>query len=274
MQFASIEYEGQRFAVVRQGDIVRPLVGIDELGRQTPIEVLQNSELDKERAFHIGAVRFRPVVPEPSKIICVGLNYHAHIEECDQTIPQYPVYFTKFATSLIGGSDDIALPPETSRLDYEAELAVIIGRPCRRVSADQAGDYIAGYSVANDVTMRDYQFKTHQWLAGKAWDKATPIGPWLVTPDEVDDVRALDIRLEVNGEARQAASTQLMIYDVYQLVSSISEFTTLLPGDVILTGTPSGVGDRRTPPLYLHDGDLVRVEINGIGTLQNRVRAE
>jgi acylpyruvate hydrolase len=153
-------------------------------------------------------------------------------------------------------------------------LAVVIGRDCRRVSPQQAGDYIAGYTVANDVTMRDYQFKTHQWLAGKAWDKATPLGPYLVTPDEVGDVRALGITLQVNGDVRQHASTNLMIYDVYDLVSAISEFATLLPGDVILAGTPSGVGDRRDPPLYLQNGDVVRVEISRVGILTNRVEAE
>jgi acylpyruvate hydrolase len=135
-------------------------------------------------------------------------------------------------------------------------------------------DYIAGYAVANDVTMRDYQFKTHQWLAGKAWDKATPLGPYLVIPDEVGDIRTLGIKLEVNGEQRQRASTELMIYDVYELISHISEFTTLVPGDVILTGTPSGVGDRRDPPLYLRNLDVVRVEIDRVGVLSNLVRAE
>jgi len=274
MQFASIEHNGSRHAVKRDGDLLRPLRGIAELGHATPIDVLNAAELDRTLALRPEEVRFLPVVPNPSKVICVGLNFHAHIEECAQTTPAYPVFFTKFATSLIGASDDIILPPETSRLDYEAELAVIIGRECRRVRSAEAAACVAGYAVANDITMRDYQFKTHQWLAGKAWDKATPLGPYLVTPDEVGDVSALDITLEVNGEQRQYSSTRLMIYNVYELIAHVSEFTTLVPGDVILTGTPSGVGDRRNPPLYLQNRDVVRVEIARVGMLNNRVRAE
>jgi acylpyruvate hydrolase len=197
--------------------MLRPLRGISELGVQTPITVLNAAKMDDHLSFRPEDVRFLPVIPNPSKVTCVGQNFHAHIEECAQATPAYPVFFAKFATSLIGPTDAIELPAERSRLDYEAELAVVIGRDCRRVSPQQAGDYIAGYTVANDVTMRDYQFKTHQWLAGKAWDKATPLGPYLVTPDEVGDVRALDITLQVNGDVRQHASTNLMIYDVYDL---------------------------------------------------------
>jgi len=274
VQFASVIHEGENCVVRREGDLLRKLEGLSEIGVATPLSMLRQARIANSPAISTADVRFRPVVPNPSKIICVGLNFHAHIEECDQTIPDYPVLFTKFATSLIGAEDDIVLPPETSRLDYEAELAVVIGRECRRADARQARDCIAGFTVSNDVTMRDFQFKTHQWLAGKAWDRATPLGPYLVTPDEIDDVGDLQISLQVNGEIRQQSSTRLMIYDVYQLVSHISEFTTLLPGDVILAGTPSGVGDKRQPPLYLQDNDVVRVEIEKVGVLNNRVKAE
>ena len=168
----------------------------------------------------------------------------------------------------------MALPPESSKVDYEAELAVIIGREGRRIAPGDALDHIAGLSVANDITMRDYQQRTHQWLQGKAWDASTPLGPYLVTLDEVGDIGKLDLRLELNGQQMQSSNTELLIFDVPTTIAHISEFTTLAPGDVILTGTPGGVGARRDPPVFLKPGDIVRVEIPGVGILENAITSE
>nr|WP_240974016.1 fumarylacetoacetate hydrolase family protein [Nonomuraea sp. FMUSA5-5] len=169
--------------------------------------------------------------------------------------------------------EPILLPSESHQVDYEAELAVVIGRPGRRIPSDQALDHVLGYTIANDVTMRDYQYKTHQWLQGKAWDSSTPLGPALVAPDAVDS-GALDISLRLNGEVMQSSNTSLMIFSVPRLISLASQFTRLEPGDVILTGTPGGVGYRREPQVFLTDGDVVEVEIEGIGVLRNPVRQE
>jgi acylpyruvate hydrolase len=205
-------------------------------------------------------------------VICVGLNYAAHIEETKREHSDYPVLFTKFATTLTGPYDPIPLPPESQAIDYEGEVVVVIGERGRRIPRDRALDYVAGYSVANDVSMRDYQYKTHQWLQGKAWDASTPVGPDLVTLDEAP--YPLTLRTQVNGETVQNASTELLIFDVAALVSVISEFATLEPGDLILTGTPGGVGYRREPQLLLKDGDVVTVEVEQIGRIENRCVAD
>jgi acylpyruvate hydrolase len=212
------------------------------------------------------------VVPNPGKVICVGLNYAAHIEETKREHSDYPVLFTKFATTLTGPDDPIPLPPESEAIDYEGELVVVIGERARRVPYERALDHVAGYAVANDVSMRDYQYKTHQWLQGKAWDASTPVGPDLVTRDEIHG--PVTLRTFVNGEKTQEASTKLLIFDVATLVSTISEFATLEPGDLILTGTPGGVGFRREPQLLLKDGDVVVVEITGVGRIENRCVAD
>ena len=274
MRFASVLRDGEPTAVAIEGEIATPLTDIAELGRQTPLDLLRDPPLDRDAAFPLSAATLRPVVPHPAKIICVGLNYHAHIEETHREVPEYPVLFTKFASSLTGPSDPIPCPPESEAIDYEGELAVVIGRRSRRVERAHALDAVAGYTVANDVTMRDYQYRTHQWLQGKAWDASTPLGPVLVTTDEIPDPGRLTLRTRVNGELVQEASTELLIFDIATLVSVISEFTTLDPGDVILTGTPAGVGFRREPPLLMSDGDVVTVEIEGVGRIENRFVAE
>ena len=180
--------------------------------------------------------------------------------------------FTKFASTLAAPGAPIPLPPESDAIDYEGELLVVIGERGRRIPRERALDHVAGYAVANDVSMRDYQYKTHQWLQGKAWDATTPVGPDLVTLDEVPEPTTL--RTFVNGEKVQEASTELMIFDVATLVSVVSEFATIEPGDLILTGTPGGVGYRREPQLLLKDGDVVVIEIDGVGRLENRCVAE
>jgi len=219
-------------------------------------------------------VRFLPPVIDPGKIICLGLNYRGHIEETKRDVPTYPVLFCKWADSLIGAGDDIMRPPESQQVDYEAELAVIIGQSLRRADRDEARAGIAGLTAANDITMRDYQYKSHQWLQGKAWPNSTPLGPYLVSGDEVDYGRALDIRLCLNGAEMQHSNTDRMIFGVEATISILSEFVAFQPGDVVLMGTPHGVGYHRHPQVLLADGDVVSVEIAGLGQLRNRVRDE
>jgi acylpyruvate hydrolase len=261
-------------AVELVGDRAIPLRGITEVGPATSLADLRSAPRDEAGSVPVDAVRFRPVVPNPRKVICVGLNYKAHIEETGRSDSDYPVLFTKFATTLTGPFDPIPLPPEPESVDYEGELVVVIGKRARRVPSDGALAVVAGYAVANDISMRDYQYNTHQWLQGKAWDASTPVGPWLVTTDEIPDPSALTLRTTVRGEVVQETSTSLMIFDIPTLISTISEFTTLEPGDLILTGTPAGVGIRRDPPLLLADGDVVVVTIDGVGQIENRIVTE
>ena len=250
-----------------------PISGVGE-SDLTWLGALDRVELDESGGVGLDEVRLGPPVRAPGKIICVGLNYAPHVEESHRDLPTYPVLFTKFASSLIGPYDDIAVPDESEQVDFEGELAVIIGTRARRVTREQALDFVAGYAVANDVTMRDYQYKTHQWLQGKAWDRSTPVGPYLVTPDEIGDPAELKIELQLNGAVMQTGSTAEMIFDVATLVSTISEFTALEAGDTILTGTPSGVGYRRDPQVFLRPGDEVSVEIESLGRIENRITAE
>ncbi|MBV9196952.1 MAG: fumarylacetoacetate hydrolase family protein [Solirubrobacterales bacterium] len=271
MRFASVTHDEQPLAVKIDDDRAIPLRGITELGRDTPASLLREPPLDADAAVRLSEVRWRPVIPRPGKVICIGLNYLAHIAETHREESEYPVLFTKFASSLTGAYDDIPRPPESGAVDYEGELLVVIGERGRRVRREQALQCVAGYAVANDITMRDYQYKTHQWLQGKAWDAATPIGPWLVSADEVGDVSKLTLRTKLNDQVVQEASMELMIFDIATLVATISEFTALEPGDLILTGTPSGVGFRRNPQLLLGDGDVVVVEVEGVGRLENRI---
>ncbi len=213
-----------------------------------------------------------PPVPDPAKILCIGLNYREHAAEADQPVPDAPIVFTKFATSLVGDGDGIRLPgPNPEMVDYEGELAVVIGRRATAVSRDEALDHVAGYMPFNDVSARDLQLASPQWTMGKAFDTSGPCGPVLVTADEVGDPQSLALRTLHNGEVVQESTTDLMIFAVADLVSYISSLITLEVGDVIATGTPAGVGHVRVPPRYLNDGDTIAVEIPGVGTLSNPV---
>ncbi|WP_186578569.1 fumarylacetoacetate hydrolase family protein [Aquibacillus kalidii] len=212
-----------------------------------------------------------PPVPNPSKIICVGKNYADHVAEMKSDIPEYPVLFAKFNNALIGPDDSIMKSYITDKLDYEAELAVVIGKEASSVSEEQALEYVAGYSIGNDVSARDLQKRTPQWLQGKSLDKSTPIGPWLVTKEELVDPSKLNVKSFVNGQLRQSSNTKHLIFNVPYLVAFISNIMTLNPGDIILTGTPDGVGFAMKPPQFLKDGDIVKLEIEGIGVLENRV---
>jgi acylpyruvate hydrolase len=273
MPYATYEHQGLRRVGRVDGDRLIPLEGLNELGRHTTVEVLAGAAELPGESVGVDEVYLCPVVPNPDKIICVGLNYRAHVDETGRELPTYPVLFTKFASSLIGPHDDILLPAESVQVDYEVELAVVVGRPGRRIAREDAAEHVLGYTVSNDVTMRDYQYKTHQWLQGKAWDGSTPLGPYLVLPGEAD-VSAAGVRTILGGQKLQDSDTSRLIFDIPTLIATVSEFTTVLPGDVILTGTPGGVGFRREPQVFLADGDEVTVQVDGIGSLTNRVRRE
>jgi 2-keto-4-pentenoate hydratase/2-oxohepta-3-ene-1,7-dioic acid hydratase in catechol pathway len=231
------------------------------------------AELGTDHGIALGEVRLVAPVPDPEKIICVGLNYAEHTAEFRADLPRRPVLFSKFCTSLIGSGEAIRLPAISDQVDWEGELAVVIGRECRSVSESEAIDYVAGAMPFNDVTARDLQAETSQWLAGKALDTFAPCGPALVTLDEIGDLQDLELITRVNGEVVQRSSTSKMIFPVAAIVSFISELMTLRPGDIIATGTPEGVGFRRTPPRFLAPGDVVEVEVERAGRLVNHVAA-
>lgn len=226
-------------------------------------------------ALDIDAIRILPPVTEPPKILCVGLNYDDHLEESGLNKPVYPEIFARYATSIIGHREPIRRPHESSALDYEAELAVVIGRKGRRIQRDKALDYVAGYSLFNDATIRDFQLRTPQWTMGKNFDGTGAFGPWLVTPDAVPlGAEGLRIQGRLNGKVMQESRTDRLIFNVPVLIELISVAITLEPGDVIITGTPGGVGAARRPPVYMRSGDIFEVEIDGIGVLSNPIRDE
>jgi len=227
---------------------------------------------DATGAHHpLDATSLAPVVPHPGKILCQGLNYRNHVLEMGHELPQFPTLFAKFVDALIGAHDDIWLPDASQQVDWEAELAFVVGRTVRRAGPEEAAAAIAGFTVANDVSMRDWQRRSLEWLQGKTWDHATPVGPWLVTPDEVGGVEPdLGIRCEVDGVVRQESRTSELVFTAVDLVAYASQVTTLRPGDLVLTGTPGGVGHARRPPVYLHAGQVVRTTIERVGELVNR----
>ena len=219
----------------------------------------------------LASLDFATLVPQPEKIICVGLNYKDHIAEMGNQTPDYPTLFPKYARTLTGPYDDIELPPESTKVDWEAELTVVIGAPVRRATAEQAAAAIAGYTVANDVSMRDYQRHTNQFLAGKVWEATTPVGPWLTVPDEpISDDTAYPIGTTIDGTTMQSSNTDQLLFGPVALVEYISQAITLVPGDLILTGTPGGVGAGRTPPRFVQPGETVVITIEGLGELRNR----
>ena len=216
-------------------------------------------------------VRLGPPVAPPRQIICLGKNYRDHAKEFDAKVPEFPVYFSKSPGALCGSGDPIRLRPGMERVDGEAELALVIGQRARDIQEGEALSYVAGYSVLNDVTNRDLQKARGQWFFAKSADSFAPMGPWLVTRDEVKRPHALGIRQRVNGEILQDSKTSKMIFRIEQVLADLSRVMTLEPGDVISTGTPGGIGSARRPPAVLHDGDVVECEIDGIGVLRNPV---
>jgi acylpyruvate hydrolase len=221
----------------------------------------------------VDGLDYAPLVPSPEKIVCVGLNYRDHVLEMGHELPEYPTLFAKYAPALIGAHDDILLPRVSDKVDYEAELTVVIGRPVRHASRAEAAAAIAGYTVLNDVSVRDYQNRTGQFLQGKTFERSTPVGPWLVTPDELPE-GGLAISSVLDGATMQDSTTDELVFGAVDLVVYLSEILTLNPGDIIATGTPGGVGHARKPPVHLTDGAVLVTSVAGVGELRNTCRLE
>ena len=218
------------------------------------------------------AARLHAPIDDPGKFICIGLNYKDHAEEAGQPIPKEPPIFAKWSTAIVGPDEPILRPRGSTQLDWEVELGVVIGRTARHVPREQALDYVAGYTIINDASARDFQFITSQWMAGKIFDTAAPLGPYIADREEVPDPHVLDLKTFVNGKQMQRGNTKTLIFDVRYLVSYLSNLMTLSPGDVIATGTPPGVGFGMKPPVWLQPGDVCRMEITGLGVLENPVK--
>jgi acylpyruvate hydrolase len=275
MRFATIRTADGTTAARFDGDTLTPLDAPD-VGALLAAEGAPGGVAARVGAAPVlvAEADFAPVVPSPSKVICVGLNYRTHIQETGRELPEYPTLFAKFAETLMGPYDDLALPAVSNRVDWEAELGLIIGRPVYRASAAEAAGAIAGYTICNDVSMRDFQRRTLQWLAGKMFQHSTPAGPYLVTPDEVGNAADLEIGCSVDGETMQLARTSDLLFGPADVVSYISQAITLRPGDLVLTGTTGGVGDARKPPVYLKPGQVLRTWVEGLGECVNRCVAE
>ena len=222
----------------------------------------------------LAEVRLLPVIPNPGKIVCVGLNYGDHVRETGREITEKPTLFLRVAESQVAHGEDIVLPPESSRLDYEGEIAVVIGQGGRRIAEADAWEHIAGYACYNDGSIRDWQTATPQWTAGKNFWRTGGFGPWMVTRDEIRDDQVMTLVTRLNGEEMQRTTTDKLIHSIPRQIAHISAFTPLAPGDVIVTGTPGGVGAKRNPPVWMKAGDIVEIEVDAIGVLRNGRRAE
>ncbi|MFV0388076.1 MAG: fumarylacetoacetate hydrolase family protein [Pyrinomonadaceae bacterium] len=238
----------------------------------TGLHKLAETELEKVPKFSRDAVRLCAPVPNPKKIICIGLNYRNHAIESGMKIPESPIIFSKFSSCAIGSGEPILIPKGSTQTDYEAELAFVIGKTAKNVSRDEAMDYVFGYTNFNDVSARDFQFADGQWHRGKSCDSFAPIGEYVASKDEIADPHNLRIRFKLNGETLQDSNTNELIFGIAELIEFLSRYITLEPGDVIATGTPPGVGFARKPAVYLKDGDVCEVEIEGLGTLRNPVK--
>jgi 2-keto-4-pentenoate hydratase/2-oxohepta-3-ene-1,7-dioic acid hydratase in catechol pathway len=247
-----------------------PLLALGAQGRERAAKAIESGRA----RIALGAVKLEAPVLRPGKFLAVGLNYSDHVAEAGLETPKLPVIFNKQSTCVTGPYDAIERPRVSSALDYEGELGFVIGRRCRHVTRERAPEVIAGYLIVDDVSVRDWQLRTPTWTMGKSFDTHGPIGPWLTTADEVGDPHALAIRTWVNGELRQQSNTRHLIFDCFQLVEHLSAAFTLEPGDVVTTGTPGGVGIAMKPPRMLVAGDVVRVEIERLGHIENRVVEE
>jgi acylpyruvate hydrolase len=274
MRFATIRTGAATSAARLEGDVLVPLDAPDVGALLAGGDPAAAAARPGAAPVPVAEADFAPVVTSPSKIICAGLNYRTHIIETGRELPQYPTLFAKFAETLTGPNDDLVLPAVSERVDWEVELAVIVGKPVYRASAAQARDAIAGYATSNDVSMRDWQRRTLQWLAGKMFARSTPVGPYLVTPDEVDHAADLEIRCEVDGAVMQQARTSDLLFKPADILAYASQAITLRPGDLLLTGTTGGVGDARKPPVYLKAGQVLRTCVEGLGECVNHCVAE
>jgi acylpyruvate hydrolase len=271
VRFTTIRTLDEHQAARVDGEEVVPLPfkDIGELIATGPDWAERATSIDGQR-LALAEVELAPLTPNPEKVFCVGLNYADHAEEANLDLPEYPTLFAKYARSLLGPDDDLVLPTVSDSVDWEIELGVVIGSPVRHASEAEALEAVAGYTIVNDISMRDFQLHTSQYLAGKAFESSTPVGPFLVTPDEVDHARALSMRLLVDDEMMQESSTDRLVFSVAQIIAYVSSIITLVPGDLIATGTPSGVGALRTPPRYLGAGSVVRCFIEGLGSQTTR----
>ncbi len=283
MRVVTYEAAGKAHPGIVKGDAV---IDISSAGFRSVIELIEAGPegLAKAEKLASGAprngqhpiesVKLLAPIPKPPKLICVGLNYLDHAKETGTEIPKVPTIFNKFSTAVIGPGANIVLPKASKAPDFEAEFAFVIGRGGRHIAKDDWENHVFGYTIVNDVTARDYQRATTQWLMGKTFDTFAPMGPWIVTADEVPDPHSLDIQLEIEGETLQDSNTRELIFKIPDLIAFLSSVFTLEPGDVISTGTPSGVGFARKPPRYLRAGEEIVVRIPVIGELRNPVVAE
>jgi 2-keto-4-pentenoate hydratase/2-oxohepta-3-ene-1,7-dioic acid hydratase in catechol pathway len=261
--------EGPRAGLLVDDSVV-PVAGAEDVGALLRAGPLEQVEAEGEPR-PLGEVRLLPPVLRPGKIVCIGLNYHAHAAEGGREAPESPTIFAKFANALVGAGAEVALPGFSRRVDYEAEVAFVIGRRCKDVAEADALEVVAGYTLLNDLSARDYQFKTPQWMPGKVFDGSAPCGPALVTPDEAGAHDAIEISLDLNGERMQHGSTADLIHPVPALVAYLSELMTLEPGDIVSTGTPEGVGSLRDPKVWLKAGDEVVISSPTLGRLETRL---
>ena len=279
MKFASYFREGRACWGQVEGDFVRdsgtalrdryPTLRDALAAPSLPPLAEENSEM-----IPLAEVTLRAPIPDARRIFCVGLNYAAHREETFNKPSDHPTIFVRFASSIVGPDCNLICPDASSQFDYEGELAVVIGRAGRHIPESDALEYVAGYSCFNDGSVRDYQRHTTQFTPGKNFEESGSFGPWIVTPDEIPDPAKLELTTRLNGQTVQNSTTDLMLFPVTNLIHFLSIFTALQPGDVIATGTPSGVGSRRDPPLWMKPGDRVEVEISGVGLLANGIAAE
>lgn len=276
MKLATIQAGGKSLAAIQvaRGYLPLPAGNLSELLNKegwfsTASRILETH--GEDLLIPSNEVQLLNPVPAPSKVICCGLNYAEHILEMGRELPQYPTLFAKFADTLTGPDSEI-ISTASSDVDWEAELAVVIGAEITNASEEEAAAAIAGYTVANDISMRDWQRRTLQWFQGKAFDRTTPLGPVLATAEEIDPELGVEVICRINGEEVQRGNTSTFVYSAARLIAYISEFTTLRPGDIVLSGTPGGVGMGMNPPRFLCDGDELQTEIPGIGTLINRFR--
>lgn len=281
VRLVTFEYRSQ----ARPGAVVNndSVIDLSPLGFGSTLEFIEAGSEAQKRAkvalresapLRLKDVKLLAPIPRPRKLLCVGLNYMDHARETGAEIPSVPTIFNKFATAVIGPGANIVLPRVSQAPDYEAEFAFVIGGGGRHISGDDWREHVFGYTIMNDVSARDYQRATSQWLMGKTFDTFAPLGPWIVTADEIEDPHSLDIRMEINGEELQNSNTRELIFKIPELIAFLSSVFTLEPGDIVSTGTPSGVGFARKPPRYLRSGDDVVVKIPAIGELRNPVVAE
>ena len=284
MRFVTFELDGHAHPGVVSGDSV---VDLTAAGYSTLREFIEKGDVSRAQSsdsvpqsaaqgtrLHLSRVKLLAPIPKPRKLICVGLNYLDHAKETGAELPKVPTIFNKFATSVIGPGENIVLPKVSNAPDYEAELAFVIGRGGRHIVAENWADHVFGYTIMNDISARDYQKATSQWLMGKTFDTFAPMGPWIVSADEIADPHNLDIRLTIDGETLQDSNTRELIFKIPELIAFLSSVFTLEAGDIVSTGTPAGVGFTRTPPRFLKAGEQVTVSIAGIGELTNPIVAE